>query len=171
MPICIFRFPALLISLLAFATAGCGEDVEGKRKIDERVRTGQYKEAVRLAHKYFEADKLLLLTNLEYIADKREKALKHNYRKSLLIHDWSWERQDRNLIRVAGKLVNMGNMAITGFSIRIKCMRHGQAACRVTIAVKGEVGPGMVGRFAGTGRCPEDYDDVSIEVLDFGLKE
>ena len=161
----------LVLLAFAFLGAGCGTDVEGKRKIDEKIEAGQYEEAVKLAHKYFSADKLLLLSNLEYIAYRREKSLKNEYKKNLSLQVCSWENKETGSIYVAGKVFNAGEMTITGFSIKITCIQNGEAVGSASIFEKGHILPGKEGKFTGSKPCLQDHDGVSIEILDFGLME
>ncbi len=161
----------LVLLVLAFSGAGCGTDVEGKRKIDEKIEAGEYEEAVKLAHKYFSADKLLLLTNLEYIAYRREKSLKSAYKKNLSLQVCSREDKETGLIYVAGKVFNDGEMTIRGFSIKITCIQDGKAVGSASIFKKGYILPGKEGKFTGSKRCLQDHDGVSIEILDFSLME
>jgi hypothetical protein len=164
----LFLMTSVLLFLVLFT--GCVSDEERQREIREKAEAGQYEEAERLAFEYFAADKLLLLISLEYIADKKDKALKRAYKHIFLIDDWDWAKDRDGRVKVDGRVVNQGDRTVTGFAIRIEYVKNGEVIDRVAFTESEEIKPGMYKEFERTKYGLSDCDQVFIDVVDFAIK-
>ena len=163
------RIMFVLISL--FLCSGCVSDEERQREIRGKAEVGEYEEAERLAFKYFAADKLLLLISLEYINDQKTKALKRFYKDNLLVDEWEWKEGRDGLITVDGRVINQGDRTVTGFAIRIEYMKKGKVIDRVIVTENKEIMPATYQKFEHTKRCLKGCDEVSVDIVDFAIKE
>ena len=165
----LFRMMLVLISL--FLCSGCVSDKERQREIREKTEVGEYEEAERLAFKYFAADKLLLLISLEYINDQKTKALKRFYKDNLLVDEWEWKEVGYGHIKVDGRVINQGDRTVTGFAIKIEYIRKGKVIDRVILTETKEIMPAMYQQFEHTKRSLKGCDEVSVDIVDFAIKE
>ncbi len=159
----------VLISL--FLCSGCVSDEERQREIRGKAEVGEYEEAERLAFKYFAADKLLLMISLEYINDQKTKALKKFYQDNLLVDEWEWKKVRDGLITVEGRVINQGDRTVTGFAIKIKYMKKGKVIDRFILTEMKEIMPDTFQQFDHTKRCLKGCDEVSVDIVDFAIKE
>ncbi len=165
----LFRMMLVLISL--FLCSGCVSDEERQREIRGKAEVGEYEEAERLAFKYFAADKLLLLISLEYINDQKTKALKRFYKDNLLVNEWKWKEVRDGLITVDGRVINQGDRTVTGFAIKIEYMKKGKVIDRAILTETEEIMPATCQQFEHTKRCLQGCDEVSVDIVDFAIKE
>jgi len=160
-----------LAFLVVFALmAGCTPNADQQREIREKVRGGEHEEAVRLAHKYFADDKRVLLVTLEYIKDQKDKAVKRAYKKNVVIGDVNLQTEPSGVRKVIGRVMNKGNRTITGFGIKAACKKDGRVVHEVRNLYLIEVAPGMSDVFQCGTDGFADCDDVSVEIIDLGLK-
>jgi hypothetical protein len=160
-----------LIFFVVFAVmAGCTPHEDQQREIREKVRAGEHDEAVRLAHKYFADDKRVLLVTLEFIEDQKDKAVKQAYKKNVVIGDVSLQTEPSGINKVVGRVMNQGHSTITGFGIKASCKKDGRVVHEVRNRYLIDIAPGMSHGF----QCATDgfanCDDVSVEIIDLGLK-
>jgi len=165
----LFRMMIVLISL--FFCSGCVSDEERQREIREKAKIGEYEEAERLALKYFAADKLLLLISLEYINDQKTKALKRFYKDNLLVDEWEWKEVGYGHIKIDGRVINQGDRTVTGFAIKIEYMKKGKVIDRVFLTETEEIMPATYQQFGHTKCCLQGCDEVSVDIVDFAIKE
>lgn len=163
------RIMFVLISL--FLCSGCVSDEERQREIRGKAEVGEYEEAKRLAFKYFAADKLLLLTSLEYINNQKTKALKRFYKDNLLVDEWEWKEVRDGYIKVDGRVINQGDRTVTGFAIKIEFMKKGKVIDRAIVTENKEIMPATHQQFEHTKRCLKGCDEVSVDIVDFAIKE
>lgn len=163
------RIMFVLISL--FLCSGCVSDEERQREIGGKAEVGEYEEAKRLAFKYFAADKLLLLTSLEYINKQKTKALKRFYKDNLLVDEWEWKEVRDGYIKVDGRVINQGDRTVTGFAIKIEFMKKGKVIDRAIVTENKEIMPATYQQFEHTKRCLKGCDEVSVDIVDFAIKE
>ncbi len=161
----------MLVLISLFLCSGCVSDEERQREIRGKTEIGEYEEAERLAFKYFAADKLLLLISLEYINDQKTKALKRFYKDNLLVDEWEWKEVRDGLIAVDGRVINQGHRTVTGFAIKIEYMKKGEVIDRVIVTENKEIMPGIYQQFDHTKRCLKGCDEVSVDIVDFAIKE
>jgi len=165
-----FRLMVVFFALLFII--GCVYDDDKKEEIKEKVRIGRHEEAERLAHTYFDADKLILMVMLEYIADQKDKAIKKAYKDNLLIDDWEWWIDRQGLTKVAGRVIHKGDKSISGFGIKIYYIRNEEVIDVATVTKAGEIEPGMYKEFEHTHQSSlYHYDEISLDILDFGIKD
>lgn len=167
----LLRAQGLFLLLLLALLAGCVSDQDRQNEIKEKVRVGDYEEAVRLAHQYFSLDKGMLLVTLEYIADQKSKAIKEAYKNNVVIQDVDWSTDQSGGTVVVGKVLNRGDKTITGFGISIACKRDGKAVHAVRAAYSGPISPGMSKEFRRDIDGLTGCQDISIDVVDLGLKD
>lgn len=165
----LFRMMFVLMSL--FLCSGCVSDEERQREIREKAEVGEYEEAERLAFKYFEADKLLLLIGLEYINVQKTEALKGLYKDNLLVDELEWNEVGNSYIKVDGRVINQGDRTVTGFAIKIEYMKNGKVIDRVIFTETKEIIPATYQQFERTHRCLKGCDEVSVDIVDFAIKE
>ena len=163
------RIMFVLISL--FLCSGCVSDEERQREIRGKAEVGEYEEAERLAFKYFAADKLLLLISLEYINDQKTKALKGFYKDNLFVDEWEWKEGRDGLITIDGRVINQGDRTVTGFAIRIEYMKKGKVIDRAIVTENKEIMPATYQKFEHTKSCLKSCDEVSVDIVDFAIKE
>jgi hypothetical protein len=169
MVISLFRMMFVLMSL--FLCSGCVSDEDRQREIREKTKAGEYEEAERLAFKYFAADKLFLLTSLEYINDQKTKTLKEFYNDNLLVDEWEWNEVGDGYIKVNGRVMNQGDRTVTGFAIKIECMKNSKMIDRIIFTETKEIMPATFQQFEHTQRCLNGCDEVSVDIVDFAIKE
>jgi len=157
--------------MFGHSSSGCVSDEERQREIREKAAIGEYEEAERLALKYFAADKLLLLISLEYINDQQTKALKGFYKDNLFVDEWEWKEVRDGLIAVDGRVINQGHRTVTGFAIKIEYMKKGKVIDRVIVTENKEIMPDTYQQFEHMKRCLKGCDEVSVDIVDFAIKE
>jgi len=151
--------------------AGCVDDRDRQNEIKEKVRGGDYEEAARLAHQYFSLDKRILLVTLEYIADQKSRAIKEAYKNNVVIQDVEWSTDRSGGTVVVGRVLNQGDKIITGFGISIVCKRDGNTVHAARAAYPGPISPGTSGAFRRDIDGLTDCHDISIDIVDLGLKD
>jgi hypothetical protein len=164
---------------LLLSAAGCSQDEEKQSAIREKVRAGDYEEAARWAHQYFDDDKRMLVVMLEYIADQQSKARKGAYNRHVVIQDVQLlhERSDqfyRSESRpdmVIGRLVNRGDKTITGFGLRVACIKDGKTLRETRALFAQAVPPGLSTVFRQPVDGFTDCQDVTIQIIDLGIKD
>ena len=162
----------MMIALMSlFLCSGCVSDEERQREIKGKAEVGEYEEAERLAFKYFEADKLLLLISLEYINDQKTKALKRSYKNNLLVDEWEWKEVGYGHIKVGGRVINQGDRTVTGFVIKIEYMKKGKVIDRAILTETRDIMPVTCQQFEHTKRCLKGCDEVSVDIVDFAIRE
>jgi hypothetical protein len=163
--------PLCLLVLLALL-AGCGVSDQARQdEIKEKVGGGDYEEAARLAHQYFSDDKRILLVMLEYIGDQKSKADKEAYKDNVVIQDVDWSTDRSGGTVVVGRVLNQGDKIITGFGISIVCKRDGKTVHAVRAAYPGPIPPGMSEAFRREIGGLTGCHDISIDIVDLGLKD
>lgn len=138
--------------------------------IKDKLNAGHYDEAEQLARQYFASDKLLLLTTLSLIAERREKAAKESYRQKLIIDRWEWSTDGGGLTRIAGTIVNNGDKTISGFALRVRYFKDGKGVGAVTHTEALPIDPGGTHDFVIRDASPHSFDSLRIELQDFALK-
>jgi hypothetical protein len=166
-PWSLIRFIFLVIFALA---TGCTPHQDRQGDIREKVKSGAHEEAARLAHQYFADDKRALLITLEYIADQKNKAVKQAYKKNVVIGDVSLRAEPSDLNKIVGRIMNQGDRTITGFGIKAACKKDGRVVHEVRNRYLIEIAPGMSRTFRCVTDDFADCDDVSVEIIDLGLK-
>ena len=160
-----------LVLLLVFALiTGCAADEDQQREIREKVKGGEHEEAMRLAHKYFADDKRVLLVTLEYIEDQKDKAVKQAYKKHVIIGDVDLKAKPSGATKVIARVMNQGDRVITGFGIKAACIKDGRVVHEVRNRYLTEIASGMSHMFQYETDDFADCDDVSVEIIDLGLK-
>jgi len=160
-----------LLVLLALL-AGCGVSDQARQdEIKEKVGCGDYEEAARLAHQYFSLDKRILLVTLEYIADQKSRAIKEAYKNNVVIQDVEWSTNRSGGTVVVGRVLNRGDKIITGFGISIVCKRDGNTVHAARAAYPGPISPGSSEAFRRDIDGLADCHDISIDIVDLGLKD
>jgi hypothetical protein len=163
----------LVFLFLLLPAAGCGNEEEKRDAIQEKVRAGDYEEAARWAHQYFENDKRILLVTLESIAEQQSKAMKEAYKRRVVIEDVQWpsDKDQHGSPLVVGRLINQGGKTITGFGLRIACMRDAKAIRETRALYVETVPPGLSTVF----RQPVDgftgCQDITIQIVDLGFQD
>jgi len=161
----------VLISIvLLVLTVGCVNDEDRQSEIRKKVIAGEYEEAATLAREYFADDKRILLVALEYIAVRKNEALKQAYKNYLIIENLNWSTDRSGVTKVAGTLFNRGNKTITGFGIKAVCTREGQVVHEARARWVAEIGPGMYENFECMIEGHDDCEDLTARVEDLGVK-
>ncbi len=162
----------LFLLVLLALLAGCGvSDQDRQNEIKAKVGVGDYEEAARLAHEYFSDDKRILLVMLEYIGDQKSKANKEAYKNNVVIQDVEWSKDRSGGTVVVGRVLNLGDKTITGFGISIACKRDGKAVHAARVAYPGPISPGMSKEFRRDIDSLNGCGDISIDIVDLGLKD
>ena len=161
----------MFVLMSLFLCSGCVSDEKRQREIREKAEVGEYEEAERLAFKYFEADKVLLLIGLEYINVQKTEALKGLYKDNLLVDELEWNEVGNSYIKVDGRVINQGDRTVTGFAIKIEYMKNGKVIDRVIFTETKEIIPATYQQFERTHRCLKGCDEVSVDIVDFAIKE
>ena len=160
----------LLSALVLVLFFGCDGDELKERMIREKLNAGQYDEAEQLARQYFADDKLVLLTTLSAIAERRDKFIKEAYRERLFIDRWDWSVDGNGLTKIAGRIINTGDKTVSGFALRIRYLKDGKAVRAVTHTKASNIDPGGSHDFVLRDAWLHPYDKLLIEIQDFALK-
>lgn len=164
---------SLLLLFLLLPAAGCSKEEEQRDAIRQKVQAGDYEEATRWAHQYFDDDKRVRLVTLEYIAEQKNKALKEAYKRRVAIQDVQWpsDRVEPGSFSVVGRLINQGDKTITGFGLRIACIKDGKAIHETRAVYAQTVLPGFSTEFRQPVDSFSGCQDVTIQIIDLGIKD
>jgi hypothetical protein len=163
-------FKKIIWIVLFVLPAGCLVDQGKEEEIKAKARAGEYDEAARLAHEYLGDDKRILLVMLEYIAYEKNRGEKERYKEKLRVEDVNWSTDTSGVAKVVGRFVNRGKKTVTGIGVRFACMREGQAIHRKLATYSLEIQGNMSKAFQEKLDGFHDCDDISITVIDLGLK-
>ena len=163
----------LIIFSLLFLTLCTGwvSEEDRQREIRGKANAGEFEEAKKLAFEYFAADKLLLMVSLEYIAGQEEKTLKNVYKHNFLLVDCDRRKDKYGHIMVDVRVSNKGEKTVTGFAVRIECVKNGEMINRDIFTKIEEIEPGTYKTFERTKPEFQDCDEVSIDIIDFAVKD
>jgi hypothetical protein len=163
-------FVVFALFFLALCT-GWVSDEDRQREIREKADAGEFEEAKRLAIEYFAADKLLLMVSLEYIAGQKEKALKNVYHHNFLIIDCDRREDENGRMVVNITVLNSGDKTVTGFAVRIDCVKNGKMINWGIFAKTEEIGPGTYKTFEQAKSGHKDCDELSVHLIDFAVRD
>ena len=165
------RVACALVAVFFFGLLfGCDSDEQKERQIREKLSHGQFDEAERLAREHFADDKLLLLTTLSSIKELKEKALKEAYGKKIHIAHWDASIEGNGVTKIAGRLTNTGERAVSGFALRLTYFKEGKALRVVVHTQVQDIAPGCSGDFVFRDSGGPLHDKLLLELQDFALK-
>jgi len=72
---------------------------------------------------------------------------------------------------VWGSVINQGDRTVTGFAIKIEYMKKGKMIGRAILTETEEIMPATYQQFDHTKRSLKGCDEVSVDIVDFAIKE
>lgn len=150
--------------------SGCSDDERLKQEIREDAKAGRFDEAAAKAREHFATDKLTLMVLLETIAIDRDRTEKDAYRRHLLFEAVVWEKTDAG-VSLSARVLNSGDRTLTGYGIKATLLQDAVRQESFFFSQIERIPPGGFVAFQHERKTKATFDQVRLEIHDFGLEE